>query len=130
VRALRDLFLPLPCAPSSSRESAAIVPSRAARPGRISSGARHFTRTPKEQLDALSAASRAASSRVGRIGGERRGRRDLAAAHVGSSAPRSHLFMLYGPNLDLGRSSIAYMPESQIHRVLRAIALLRRGTCA
>jgi hypothetical protein len=39
--------------------------------------------------------------------------------------------MLYGPNLDLGRSSsIAYMPETQIRRVLRAIALLRRGTCA
>jgi hypothetical protein len=131
VRALRDLLLPLPCAPSSSRESAAIVPSRAARPGRISSGARHFTRTPKEQLDALPAVSRAASSRVGRIGGERRGRRDLDAAHVGSSAPRANLFMLYGPNLDLGRSSsIAYMPETQIRRVLWAIALLRRGTCA
>lgn len=79
----------------------------------------------------MPAVSRAASSRVGRIGGERRGRRDLDAAHVGSSAPRANLFMLYGPNLDLGRSSsIAYMPETQIRRVLWAIALLRRGTRA
>jgi cation diffusion facilitator CzcD-associated flavoprotein CzcO len=38
-----------------------------------------------------------------------------------------NLFLLYGPNLNLGHSSIVYMLESQIHYVLQAIALLRRG---
>jgi hypothetical protein len=34
--------------------------------------------------------------------------------------------MLYGPNLNLGHSSIVYMLESQIHYVLQAISLLLR----
>jgi cation diffusion facilitator CzcD-associated flavoprotein CzcO len=38
-----------------------------------------------------------------------------------------NLFLLYGPNVNLGHSSIVYMLESQIHYVLQAIALLRRG---
>jgi cation diffusion facilitator CzcD-associated flavoprotein CzcO len=38
-----------------------------------------------------------------------------------------NLFLLYGPNLNLGHSSIVYMLESQIHYVLQAIALLRRA---
>jgi cation diffusion facilitator CzcD-associated flavoprotein CzcO len=38
-----------------------------------------------------------------------------------------NLFLLYGPNLNLGHSSIVYMLESQIHYVVQAIALLRRG---
>lgn len=37
-----------------------------------------------------------------------------------------NLFLLYGPNLNLGHSSIVYMLESQIHYVMQAIALLRR----
>ena len=37
-----------------------------------------------------------------------------------------NLFMLYGPNLNLGHSSIVYMLESQIHYVLQAISLLLR----
>jgi cation diffusion facilitator CzcD-associated flavoprotein CzcO len=36
-----------------------------------------------------------------------------------------NLFMLYGPNLNLGHSSIVYMLESQIHYVLQALSLLR-----
>jgi len=38
-----------------------------------------------------------------------------------------NLFLLYGPNLNLGHSSIVYMLESQIHYVQQAIALLRRA---
>ena len=37
-----------------------------------------------------------------------------------------NLFVLYGPNLNLGHSSIVYMLESQIGYVLQAIELLRR----
>ena len=38
-----------------------------------------------------------------------------------------NLFVLYGPNLNLGHSSIVYMLESQIGYVLQALALLRRS---
>ncbi|MGH2943220.1 MAG: flavin-containing monooxygenase [Solirubrobacteraceae bacterium] len=38
-----------------------------------------------------------------------------------------NLFLLYGPNTNLGHSSIVYMLESQVDYVLQAIALLRRG---
>jgi cation diffusion facilitator CzcD-associated flavoprotein CzcO len=49
-------------------------------------------------------------------------------AYVGTSISGfPNLFLLYGPNLNLGHSSIVYMLESQIHYVLQAIALLRRG---
>jgi cation diffusion facilitator CzcD-associated flavoprotein CzcO len=41
-----------------------------------------------------------------------------------------NLFMLYGPNLNLGHSSIVYMLESQIHYVLQAVALLTRADVA
>lgn len=49
-------------------------------------------------------------------------------AYVGTAISGfPNLFLLYGPNLNLGHSSIVYMLESQIHYVLQAIALLRRG---
>ena len=38
-----------------------------------------------------------------------------------------NLFLMYGPNLNLGHSSIVYMLESQIHYVLQAVATLHRG---
>ncbi|HYP48296.1 MAG TPA: NAD(P)/FAD-dependent oxidoreductase, partial [Thermoleophilaceae bacterium] len=38
-----------------------------------------------------------------------------------------NMFMLYGPNVNLGHSSIVYMLESQIHYVLQGLRLLRRG---
>jgi cation diffusion facilitator CzcD-associated flavoprotein CzcO len=41
-----------------------------------------------------------------------------------------NLFVLYGPNLNLGHSSIVYMLESQIGYVLQALALLRRREVA
>jgi cation diffusion facilitator CzcD-associated flavoprotein CzcO len=37
-----------------------------------------------------------------------------------------NLFLLYGPNTNLGHSSIVYMLESQIHYILQAMTLLRR----
>ena len=48
-------------------------------------------------------------------------------AYVGTSISGfPNLFVLYGPNVNLGHSSIVYMLEAQIHYVLQAIALLRR----
>ena len=50
-----------------------------------------------------------------------------AEAYLGTVvAGFPNLFLLYGPNLNLGHSSIVYMLESQIHYVMQAIALLRR----
>ena len=49
-------------------------------------------------------------------------------AYVGTSISGfPNLFLLYGPNVNLGHSSIVYMLEAQIHYILQAIALLRRG---
>jgi cation diffusion facilitator CzcD-associated flavoprotein CzcO len=49
-------------------------------------------------------------------------------AYVGTSVSGlPNLFLLYGPNLNLGHSSIVYMLESQIHYILQAMTLLRRG---
>jgi hypothetical protein len=36
-----------------------------------------------------------------------------------------NLFLLYGPNLNLGHSSIVYMLEAQIHYVLEALRAMR-----
>lgn len=49
--------------------------------------------------------------------------RDGAEAYLGITVHGfPNLFMLYGPNTNLGHSSIVYMLESQIHYVLAAIA--------
>jgi cation diffusion facilitator CzcD-associated flavoprotein CzcO len=47
-------------------------------------------------------------------------------AFLGTTMRRfPNLFLLYGPNTNLGHSSIVYMLESQVHYVLQALALLR-----
>jgi cation diffusion facilitator CzcD-associated flavoprotein CzcO len=66
-----------------------------------------------------------------------RGAEGRLLADVWSGSPQAYLgtaisgfpnlFLLYGPNLNLGHSSIVYMLESQIHYVRQAIALLQRG---
>lgn len=38
-----------------------------------------------------------------------------------------NLFLLYGPNVNLGHSSIVFMLEAQVHYVLQALELLRRS---
>ncbi len=38
-----------------------------------------------------------------------------------------NLFLMYGPNLNLGHSSIVYMLESQIHYILQGVATLHRS---
>jgi cation diffusion facilitator CzcD-associated flavoprotein CzcO len=49
-------------------------------------------------------------------------------AYVGTAISGfPNLFLLYGPNTNLGHSSIVYMLESQLHYVLQAITLLRRA---
>jgi cation diffusion facilitator CzcD-associated flavoprotein CzcO len=55
--------------------------------------------------------------------------RDGAEAHLGIEvAGFPNLFLLYGPNTNLGHNSIVYMLESQIGHVLRAVRwLARRG---
>ena len=61
------------------------------------------------------------------------GERSLSEAWAGS--PRAYLgttvagfpnlFLLYGPNLNLGHSSIVYMLEAQIHYVIEALRAMR-----
>jgi len=41
-----------------------------------------------------------------------------------------NLFLLYGPNLNLGHSSIVYMLEAQIHYVLEALRAMRASEAA
>lgn len=49
-----------------------------------------------------------------------------ARAHLGMTVPGfPNLFMLYGPNTNLGHNSIVYMLESQIHYVMRAFEKMR-----
>lgn len=49
-----------------------------------------------------------------------------AKAHLGMTVPGfPNLFMLYGPNTNLGHNSIVYMLESQIRYVARAFETLR-----
>lgn len=53
--------------------------------------------------------------------------RDGAEAYLGITVPGfPNLFMLYGPNTNLGRSSIIYMLESQIRYVLECLDLIER----
>ena len=64
-----------------------------------------------------------------------RGGRDLheqwadgASAHLGTVVPGfPNLFVLYGPNTNLGHNSIIVMLEAQIRWVVQAVRLLRRG---
>jgi cation diffusion facilitator CzcD-associated flavoprotein CzcO len=53
--------------------------------------------------------------------------KDGAEAYLGVTVSGfPNLFLLYGPNTNLGHSSIVYMLESQIHYVMEALKLLRR----
>ena len=59
--------------------------------------------------------------------------KDGAEAYLGISvAGFPNLFLLYGPNTNLGHNSIVYMLESQIGYVVQAIGRIaeRRGTLA
>lgn len=52
---------------------------------------------------------------------------DGAEAHLGITVPRfPNLFVLYGPNTNLGHNSIVYMIEQQVEYVVDAIDHLRR----
>src|SRR3954471_1493511 len=52
-------------------------------------------------------------------------------AYVGTTvAGFPNLFLLYGPNLNLGHSSIVYMLESQIRYVMEALAAMRERRAA
>ncbi len=52
--------------------------------------------------------------------------RDGAAAYLGLTVPGfPNFFMLYGPNTNLGHSSIVYMLESQIQHAMRCIDAMR-----
>ena len=54
--------------------------------------------------------------------------RDGAEAYLGVAVSGfPNLFLLYGPNTNLGHSSIVFMLESQMHYVLQALKLLRAG---
>lgn len=51
---------------------------------------------------------------------------DGASAYLGMTVPGfPNFFMLYGPNTNLGHSSIVYMLESQIAHVMRCLKALR-----
>jgi cation diffusion facilitator CzcD-associated flavoprotein CzcO len=55
--------------------------------------------------------------------------RDGASAHLGIAVPGfPNLFLLYGPNTNLGSGSIVHMLECQIGYVRQAVELLRSGT--
>lgn len=57
---------------------------------------------------------------------------DGAQAYLGMTVPRfPNLFMLYGPNTNLGHNSIVYMLESQIAHVLRCYQAMQttQSTC-
>jgi cation diffusion facilitator CzcD-associated flavoprotein CzcO len=57
--------------------------------------------------------------------------RDGAEAYLGISVTGfPNLFMLYGPNTNLGHSSIVFMLESQVGYVLQAVQRLRRTGAA
>jgi len=52
--------------------------------------------------------------------------RDGAEAYLGMTVHGfPNLFMLYGPNTNLGHSSVIYMLESQIHYILQCLDLIR-----
>lgn len=53
--------------------------------------------------------------------------RDGAQAYLGITVPNfPNLFMLYGPNTNLGHSSIVYMLESQIAHVMQCLQTMRQ----
>jgi cation diffusion facilitator CzcD-associated flavoprotein CzcO len=52
-----------------------------------------------------------------------------ASAYLGTAVPGfPNLFLLYGPNTNLGHNSILFMIESQVHWVVQAVQQLQRGT--
>jgi hypothetical protein len=54
--------------------------------------------------------------------------KDGASAHLGTVVPGfPNLFVLYGPNTNLGHNSIIVMLEAQIGWVVQAVRLLHRG---
>lgn len=57
--------------------------------------------------------------------------RDGAQAYLGITVPGfPNLFMLYGPNTNLGHSSIVYMLESQISHVMQCLRAMRQQGAA
>jgi cation diffusion facilitator CzcD-associated flavoprotein CzcO len=57
--------------------------------------------------------------------------RDGAQAYLGITVPSfPNLFMLYGPNTNLGHSSIVYMLESQIAHVMQCLQTMRQQGAA
>jgi cation diffusion facilitator CzcD-associated flavoprotein CzcO len=64
-----------------------------------------------------------------------RGAGDRSLSEVWAGSPQAYLgttvagfpnlFLLYGPNLNLGHSSIVYMLEAQIHYVIEALRVMR-----
>ncbi|WP_214367151.1 alpha/beta hydrolase fold domain-containing protein [Pseudonocardia sp. H11422] len=55
--------------------------------------------------------------------------RDGARAYLGITVPEfPNLFLLYGPNTNVGSGSVVHMLESQIHYVLQAVHRLSTGT--
>ncbi|MFP5218661.1 MAG: flavin-containing monooxygenase [Actinomycetes bacterium] len=54
--------------------------------------------------------------------------RDGASAYLGTVVPRfPNLFVLYGPNTNLGHNSILFMIEAQVGYVVQAVQRLTRG---
>jgi cation diffusion facilitator CzcD-associated flavoprotein CzcO len=65
---------------------------------------------------------------VGRDGSLREAWKDGAQAHLGSAvAGFPNLFLLYGPNTNLGHNSIILMLESQFRWIVQAIRQVRPG---
>lgn len=53
--------------------------------------------------------------------------RDGAYAYLGTAVPGfPNMFMLYGPNTNVGSNSVIFMLEAQAHYVVRALTYLRR----
>ena len=53
--------------------------------------------------------------------------RDGAYAYLGMTVPGfPNLFMLYGPNTNVGSNSVIFMLEAQAHYVVRALRYMRR----
>lgn len=69
---------------------------------------------------------------VGRAGVRLRAEwRDGADAYLGMSVPRfPNLFLLYGPNTNLGHNSVLFMIECQVHYVLQCLAHMQRKSLA
>ncbi|MEM7294197.1 MAG: 4-hydroxyacetophenone monooxygenase, partial [Pseudomonadota bacterium] len=52
---------------------------------------------------------------------------DAPSAYLGMAIPQfPNLFLLYGPNTNLGHNSITFMLECQVHYVMKCIARMRK----